>query len=130
MLTIPAEFYAKSIRSYIKDLINDGGVTDFYSLDDADQDKLTSLAIEAFDGDVEICLSREANALLAKYLVSHDPDDAIEFKNASIDSAREYFAPRFDLLIDQLLTAYECDVFYETGKVMHIDRDNGEQIWI
>lgn len=130
MIDIPSYLNIKPINDYIDQLISFDGATDFYSLDDLQQDQLISLGIKAAGGDNEIILSQEANCLLAKYLQTYDRDDEIEFMRAAKESAREHFAEWFNEMIDERVQERDIERKYEMGLRRHQDQINGEITWV
>lgn len=130
MITIPRDLYSKAIAFYIKQLVSIENVTDFYSLDDSEQDHLVSLGITALNGDIDIVMSTDANHLLAKYLLSHDHDDEIELSHALKEAAHEKFAGWFDCLIKEQVKNNKLDQLFDAGKRPFVDKNTGETLWI
>lgn len=101
MRLIPSELYSKDIIFYIECLLDFEHAKDFDSLDSIHKDKLSSLAMKALGGDVEIIMSEQANRYLADYLTSYDRDDQIELMNEVKKSTYEHFADYFNEMIHE-----------------------------
>ena len=108
MVKIPTEFYSKEITHYINQLASDD-ISTFDELCDSEQSHLISLGLKAFGNDIDLVLSRDATALLSKYLVTHDRDDQIEFIEAARACAIDEFYPHFDQLISNAHENYRAD---------------------
>src|SRR5688500_15821944 len=103
----------KELLSAIKDAVEFYNAKDFYSLDDAQQDKLLSILIN--DENIEIVLSAKANNLLSKYLLTSDRDDQIELMHEIRDCVKEQFSSELNDLIEEEISQRQSDIYFDAG---------------
>lgn len=120
-----------AIKSLISDLVSVDDAVDFYSLCVSSQDQLVSLALEAYDYDIEIISSADSNIHLSKILhyVSDPYSDERAFLNKMKEAAREIFSSAFDNLISEERADREFESLEDAGKRPFMCSDNGEIIY-